>query len=287
VALVLILVFAIVTAPAARSPVGPMATSVTGIVRFAGDWESGDVSQWIGAQCANTGVPSTSDVVRGKLSVVTSPVSQGRYAGRVDLPAASVSTSCEALRERTSTPGSEDWYGLNVRLPLRWREPSPEGWGLVFAQFNFQGIWGAPVYLIARARTVDLILSSGSCNDVYSSSPGCAFSSGPNGTVPRMVLIPRLAGARWHQLIVHVRWASDGSGLVEAWHRVRGRTKWIKRVKRGGLPTVQWRAQGAPGFQRSYDKIGAYRGKAKFPLTVWHDAFVVGTSFNAVAARLR
>jgi hypothetical protein len=34
------------------------------------------------------------------------------------------------------------------------------------------------------------------------------------------------------------------------------------------------------------DKIGAYRGRADFPLTVWQDGFVRTTSFAAAAAAL-
>ncbi len=120
--------------------------------------------------------------------------------------------------------------------------------------------------LIATAKTVELVLQSGLCNDVYSPRPGCAFSSGAGGNVRRMVAIRRpVARARWHQLVVHVRWASDAGGLIEAWHRPRGRAKWTRTVSRGGFPTVQWSAQRPPTYQGTVDKIGAYRGPATVP----------------------
>jgi hypothetical protein len=50
---------------------------------------------------------------------------------------------------------------------------------------------------------------------------------------------------------------------------------------------VQWSTQRPPTLQTTVGKIGAYRGPAGFPLSVWHDAFVVGSSFDAVAAQLR
>ena len=34
------------------------------------------------------------------------------------------------------------------------------------------------------------------------------------------------------------------------------------------------------------DKIGAYRGWARFPMTIWEDGFVRTSSFEATAARL-
>ncbi len=39
-------------------------------------------------------------------------------------------------------------------------------------------------------------------------------------------------------------------------------------------------------FNTTVDKIGAYRGNADFPLSVWLDGFVRTTSFAAAAAAL-
>ena len=279
----LVVVVAIVVAPSAAAPADPSADVAAATVQFVGDWESGDLSQWTWTQCTSAPTPDY-----GTLNVVTRPVARGKFAARFDLPASDRNHSCEVLRRRTLAVGSDDWYGLEVRLPMNWQSPSRAGWGLVIAQFNFQGIWGAPVSLVATAGTVNLVLQSGLCNDVNSPRPGCAFSSGTAGNVSSLVVVPQpIARDRWHQLIVHVKWASDSSGLIEAWHRLRGSTKWIPRVRRNGWPTVQWSAQRPPTYQGTVDKIGAYRGKAAFPLSVWHDTFVVGASFGAVAAKLR
>ena len=70
-------------------------------------------------------------------------VGQGRHAARFDLPAAANAyTACETLDKRLIDLGSDDYYGLMVRFPDDWREPSPVGWGLSLAQFNFESIWG-------------------------------------------------------------------------------------------------------------------------------------------------
>jgi hypothetical protein len=74
----------------------------TGTIVFNGDFESGNVSQWTwGAQCANTGVPSSAGSVRGTITVQPEVVAEGRYGARIDLPAApSDKTACEALSKR-------------------------------------------------------------------------------------------------------------------------------------------------------------------------------------------
>ena len=61
-----------------------------------------------------------------------------------------------------------------------------------------------------------------------------------------------------------------------------------KTVTLSGYPTVQWTA--GEGFSKlagdvTADKIGAYRGPASFPLTIWQDGFVRTTSFAAARRR--
>lgn len=263
----------------------PTTTTVpSGNVLFTGDYETGSFSQWTwGAQCANTGVPSA----LGTLTIQSQVVGQGRYAAQFDLPAAASSNSCETLDKRTINVGTDDYYGLMVRLPTNWQEPS--GWGMSLAQFNFQGIWGSPVQLIAHADHVSLIIQSGLCNPLSGGSPGCAYSSGIGGNVGQISAIPApVALGVWHELVVHVHWATDTSGVVEVWHRLVGGT-WVKTVTLTGYPTVQWTAaQGPSGIvgMVTADKAGAYRGGATFPLTVWEDGFVRASAFSAAAAAL-
>jgi len=261
-------------------------------VVFTGDFETGDVSQWTwGAQCANTGVPSSGSSVRGTVTVQSQVVGQGRHAARFDLPtAANAYTACETLHKRLIDLGSDDYYGLMVRFPSNWREPSPVGWGLSLAQLNFENIWGAPVMLAAHADRVALVMQSGLCKSVSTSTPGCAYSSGGSGNVAPMTAVPApLTLEAWHELIVHVRWTTDSSGIIEVWHRLQGGGNWVRTVALRGYPTVQWTAEEGPeGIAGSVtsDKIGAYRGRADFPLTVWQDGFVRTTSFASAAAAL-
>jgi hypothetical protein len=90
-------------------------------------------------------------------------------------------------------------------------------------------------------------------------------------------------------VIIHVRWATDTTGLVEAWHRPAGTGPWTKTVTISGYPTLQWTSSRGPTAitdSRTNDKIGAYRGHSTTPLTIWHDGFARTTSFATAAASL-
>jgi polysaccharide lyase-like protein len=261
-----------------------------GAVVFDGSFDSGTLAPWPGAQCANTGVPSSGDSVRGTITVQSDTVGEGQYAARIDLPAAGVAQACEALIGRPIGVGTNDYYALMLRFPADWREPTPSGWGVGIAQFNFENIWGTPVGLGAHADGVALGMQTGLCRSVYSGNPGCAYSSNLFGNLERTWAIPApLEREIWHELIIHVRWTTDSSGVLEAWHRLKGEQAWRKTVTQTGYPTLQWTADYPPSEiakGTTVDKIGAYRKSANFPLTIWLDGFTRATTFNAAAATL-
>lgn len=270
------------TAPVDGSSPSPSSPAVN--AAFSGDFETGSISQWTGAQCANTGLPSSAGF--GTVVVESRIVGQGKFSARFDAPVADDKNSCELLSSRNIGLDTDDYYGLMVRLPKNWRgEPSPAGWGLSLAQFNFENIWGTPVQLVAHANHISLILQSGLCvKDVR-----CTYSTGLSGNVKPAFAVPApLKLGAWYELIVHVHWATDSSGIVEVWHRLQGKAQWTKTVSLRGYPTVQWTEErlSTLGFSGTYDKIGPYRGRASFPLTIWEDAFVRTTSFAAAARSL-
>ena len=184
------------------------------------------VHAWGGAQCVNYGVPSG---VGRELYVVTDIVAKGAYSGRFDLPAAGSSNSCELLRGRTIAMDDE-WYSMEIRFPKDWQEPSPAGWGMSLAQFNFENIWGSPVSLIAHADYVDLTLNAGLCTSLTSGNAACQFSSGIGGNLPRQQVIPTSAFSidTWHELLIHIKWTNGTDGILEGFHRLRGEATWTK-----------------------------------------------------------
>ena len=86
--------------------------------KFVGDFETGNTNQWTwGAQCANTGVPSTSTGLRGTVTVQSTTVGQGKYAAQFDLPnSPEVRNACETVAKRKIGVGTDDYYGLMVHF---------------------------------------------------------------------------------------------------------------------------------------------------------------------------
>jgi Polysaccharide lyase len=267
------------------------AQATAGTVLFNGNFETGNYSQWTwNAQCANTGTASDSTTTRGYFYAVSDIAAQGSYAGRFDLPADSTKkTGCEVLRQRTLRLNTDEFYALDVRFPTNWVEPDvgagSGGWGLTFAQFNFQNIWAGPLQLVAHADNIRVILQTGAC--VFGS--GCAYTSGNGGTVPIAYAVPpgQLTLGVWHQFVIHVRWAADSSGIVEVWHRQKGSSGWTRTAAYSNYPTVQWSPGGSPDTnQATADKEGAYRGPSSAALSIWHDGFCVATTFTAAESCL-
>lgn len=250
---------------------------------FTGNFETGDIKPWQstfwgGAQCTNYGVH-----VNGNLYIETDSVAKGLFSARFDLPAANSYNSCELLRGRTIAMDDE-WYSMEIRFPSDWAEPSSTGWGLEMAQLNFQSIWGTPVGVVAHSNYVDLILNAGLCYPPKSGNPSCQYSSGIGGNLPEQHIIPTSAFSpgTWHQLLIHVKWTNGNDGIIEGFHRLRGETTWTRTASLSGYPTLQRTSSYTPvASDRTVDKIGAYRGRASFPLSVWQDNFCQATTMAA------
>jgi hypothetical protein len=255
-------------------------------ILYRENWEKGrlDTTQW-GAQCNNLTEPNFA--TRGLFTVQRAVTGQGHWAARFDLPAdLGRSTACEVIHDRTMDLGTDDYFSFQLYFPRNWREPGGVFWGLVVAQFNYEAITGPPVGLAAHRNYVNLLVASG-----YFDGSATQWRSGngiARGNLPRMYAIPRpLKLEVWHQLIVHVRWSAEMDGAVDVWHRVRGQKHWKKTVHFRGYPTVQWsRDRAATSNSGTTDKIGAYRGKSSFPISVFNDGFCRALNFTAAKSCL-
>jgi hypothetical protein len=257
-------------------------------VLYRANWDSGglDLGQW-GAQCNNLTAPNFA--TRGSFAVQQAHVAQGRWAARFDLPADTVKpTACEVIHDRTLDLETNDYYALALYFPKNWQDPSGVFWGLLVAQFNYEGIAGPPVGLAAHARYVNLIVGSG-----YFDGVGTRWYTGNGigrGNLGRLYAIPRpLQRQVWHQLIVHVRWSAGNDGVIEVFHRIQGRrNRWKETVDLTGYPTVQWSsARPAVSAMGTTDKIGAYRAQSSFPVSVFNDGFCRALTFRAATRCLR
>jgi MYXO-CTERM domain-containing protein len=160
-----------------------------GDILWRGDFETGDRSQFTGAQMVSA----------DRLQVVTSPVAEGRYALKAtvrqgDDPINSSGNRNELVYQGREKEGSEYYYRWKVMFAEDF--PSVRTWQL-FTQWHHDGCCGSPpVEFFVYGEEIRLTL-----ND----------SVTPWTT--------KLVRGVWHEFIFHVRWSPDPAvGFVELWH---------------------------------------------------------------------
>ena len=258
-------------------------------VVFNGGFETGSYKPWTAAQSANYGKADTAQVHFGTFNPDTQNVGQGKYSGRFSLPAYSGGkTRSQVFVTRPVNAGGDDYYSLMFYVPSGWSPGTNSFWGVQLAEVNFENLGpGAGVSLQAHADHVTLNFSSGQAT---SATPYFQYRSnadaGGHPNLPALYAIPRpMKTGVWHELVLHAHWATNSSGVVEVWHRLKGQSAWTKTVSLSGVPTLQWTGNGSyPGT--TLDILQAYRGGSSAPTTVWLDAFARTTSFAAAAANM-
>jgi polysaccharide lyase-like protein len=259
---------------------------------FVADFESG-LTPWKagggGAQCANYGTPSGGGShYRGDFFLDNSNVGQGATSGRFVLAAQSTYPLevCDIITGPVkNTVGTDGYYGLMVYTPTGF---SIGGFGDVIEGLHFVNVYAAPINLVLRTGHLAIDLESGPCT-----TSGCAYRNGSSCTPSPSVsclapkdVIPSLNPGQWYEIITHVHWASDPSGLVETWYRPKGATNWAATARYSGIPTQQWKT-GTTCCVASYiDEIGSYTSALQNPLTIWLDNQITASSFSAVATTM-
>jgi Polysaccharide lyase len=270
---------ALCVVPAAASEQVPGASSssrnATGAL-FTGNFESGSTKPWI-AQAANFGYADTAHAHFGDVNVEERLVGQGRFAGRFTLPAwPGGRTRSQLITPRTINIGGDDYYTLMFYLPPGWTPGTNSFWGVSIAELNFQslGHGGPTVAVQAHSDHVTLAVQSGVATTTF---PYFQYRSnadavvGPN--LPPLYAVPRpMKLGVWHELVIHCHWATDDTGVIQVWHRVKGKATWRQTASLVGYPTLQTTPDGRYKLQ-TLDDIQAYRGPSTAPVTVWLDAF--------------
>jgi hypothetical protein len=259
---------------------------------FHGGFVTASYKPWGTPQCSNWGNPvDNSQVHFGPFNVVSNPVGQGRYAGEFDLPAWSGGrTRCQLITPRPIGVGTDDYYTLMFYIPQRWTPGTTDFWGVQIAELNFEGLGGGggPVSLQLHSHHLTLSLATGVSTTTmpYHQYRSNADSTGSPNLPPMYAIPPRsLQQGVWNEVIVHVHWAVDSSGAIEAWHRVLGQPTWTKTVSFSGYPTLQTWADGSMPVSTN-DDIQAYRGPSTAPVSLWLDGFSRSQSFATAAAYL-
>ncbi len=236
-----------------NSTVKAVSVSDGGMVSWLGDFETGDLSQWLHVLRASA----------DRLTTVTAPVRQGRYAARFTVHDSDRVVSDNPRAQLNSAPmhreGDENYIGWSTYFPSDF--PSiPSGAWFVFFQFH-----GTP----------------------YSGSPQLGFGVSPDGHIElrrddvynydRVWSQPQARG-RWTDFTVHVKWSKDPSvGFVELW--VNGaRQTFSNGQTRLAMATIQADQTAVENIPTNYRKRDSIFG----PVTLLHDAIKVGTSYTAV-----
>jgi len=212
-------------------------------VLWRGDYETGDLSQWTGLE----GLAS-------RLTVVQSPVRQGKYALRTELHQGDVASSGTrnevtlAAERYQEVEGNDRWYAWSTLFPGDY--PSNDTWQVFTQWHQSAGCCGSPPI------ELDLI--------------GERIQLAQNGDA--VWSAPLVRGA-WHDFVLHVFWSSS-SGYVDLYY--------------DGQKVLDHKAaQTLPAGQYAYLKQGLYRNASITDVAVlYHDGMVMGTSLADVAPQL-
>jgi hypothetical protein len=263
-------------------------------VVFDGDFETGSYLPWATPQSSNWGNPvDNANVHFGPFNVVTDIVGQGRYAGRFDLPAWSGGrTRSQVITARPIGVGTDDYYSLMFYVPKGWSPGTTAFWGVSIMEPNFEGLGGGggPVSLQLHPNHLTLALSSGVSSTTPPYSQWRSNADSPRPNLPAMYAIPpgSLRQGVWNEVILHAHWATDNTGILETWYRMKGQTGWTKSVGFAGYPTLQTSSDGSlpSTTNQTLDVLQAYRSTSTAPTTVWLDGFTRSNSFSTAAAEL-
>jgi hypothetical protein len=146
----------------------------------------------------------------GTFNVITSPISAGKYAGKLNLDF--VSSSADNYRAETQLAnnkhnfsfGKEYWFSYHFRLEDWAKDNSPE-----FAPFQVHlrpGSWDAKCQVGAAAGTAPLFMHI--VNDVMS------FKVYGNKSLWQVPVKQKT----WQTITVHFKPSYGNDGLIEAWH---------------------------------------------------------------------
>jgi hypothetical protein len=90
------------------------------------------------------------------------------------------------------------------------------------------------------------------------------------GSWRKTIELPPIAPERWTDMVYHLRFASDPSGLVEIW---------LDGERVASVPGETASPEGEGSF---YHKLGLYRDKMAEPMTIFVDNYALGASFASV-----
>ena len=286
-------------------------------VLFNGDFETGSYTPWPTPQCSNYGytlgqngaIANFGPFYVERAGVRTHagdvvPAGQGNYFGAFTVPAdMQHKQRCQVMYKRTGSFSTDDYYSLMIYVPVGW-DPGNPTWGVSFFEPNYQqnlAVNSAKALALTLRpdapgdRTHDhvtLNMTTGFDNATQPYFTNASDADNPAGC--RGVLLPcklyaippgAFRQGVWNEIIVHDRWATSNTGVVETWYRQKGQTAWTKSVSLANVPTLQYDAT-HDGKGPVLEGISNYRAPASTQETVYFDGYTRATTFDAAAAEL-
>jgi hypothetical protein len=231
---------------------------------FAGDWETGDASQWSGNHW-NQNVP-----LSDQFAIVSDPVHQGNFAARFTVRPGDRFGSTSGERSEVLYTGANEvegddvWYAWSTLFPSDWTTPS--GWS-IFAQWHSSYPVSPPISFNMKGERIQVNFNTG------------AVDSGGATVKPVYPITDALERGVWNDFVVHIVW-SPTAGSIQVWHRT-GSNPFELKVDATGVPTMQ--TQGGVASS-NYLKIGFYRNdEPSLTNVVYQDGFSRATSPQGLA----
>jgi hypothetical protein len=217
-------------------------------ILWAGDYETGNLNQWAGAQA-----------VPGGAAVTTAPLRSGVYAARFvvrpgDDPIGSTGERAELLAWTGETAGVESWWAWSTYFGDDF-EPAPNTQWNIFTQWHNSGTTGqSNAHFEVNTSTTPWTLQLRKFGGELIANQ-VVFTLAP------------FERNRWFDFVFHVRWAPDDTGFVEVW--LDGQLV----VPLTYTPTSYF-GQGV------YLKQGFYRAESSGTSVVYHDGMRRGQSYS-------
>lgn len=220
-------------------------------IYWSGDAETGDLSQW----------QNVNECCAGRITVVTSPIVQGKYAYRFQLNDGDTIFGTERVMlsqqydtSKYELDGQEKWYGWSVMLPADY--PFNTSWSLVV---QWKGIHtGSP----------PIQLSQRDANWQLTYRPTITSSNTVKWKAP-------VHKGQYDSFVMHVKWSTDPAiGFIEFWYNG------ILVVPLFHTANIHVEnGQPIPNFIA----MGLYRDSTiSTNVYLYHDGMTVGNSYAAV-----
>jgi hypothetical protein len=241
----------------------------------------------------------------------TAAADSGTHSGRISLPAnTSYSQGATVIHGRTVQNHQDEWFADAVMFPTGWKAAMTKADGStnisgIFCP-NYYSVNGCTNNVVASNQGIFVLFNSGACS-ASGTAPGCPYYMGnalwpdichgyPTSLCGMHWIVPPSAFKEntWYEIIFHVYYTTDNTGVTQAWHREKGQSAWTLDVDVRNAPTLQ---TGPTAFGQtvtssningwgSSDSIILYRPPSPNAVSNYNDNWCRATTFSAATSCL-